>query len=165
MVHSDRQASSSRMSRVLAALEGDLDASEAEDAVQDDPLSRVAGGKRKWGQGMGTPGPSNKRPATPLQRDEVNRLPPGLLAATQSLNANIKESPSTQQDIRRLFGGTVTGPGIPFNLNYDLETPISRLDIGGHDQNERLAEFVSKSIDNLSHGLLVKDGMKYLGLR
>ncbi|KAA1467021.1 hypothetical protein DENSPDRAFT_831976 [Dentipellis sp. KUC8613] len=153
------------MSRVLAALEGDFDAPENEDGAQDDPLSRGVGGKRKWEQEMGTPGPSNKRPTTPLPRGELNRLPPGLLAATQSLNANIEESPSTQQDIRRLFGGTVTGPGIPFNLNYGPEAPISRLDIGGHDQNERLAEFVSKSIDNLSHGLLVKDGMKYLGLR
>ena len=29
----------------------------------------------------------------------------------------------------------------------------------------RLAEFVTKSIDNLSHGLTVKDAMKQLGLK
>jgi hypothetical protein len=33
------------------------------------------------------------------------------------------------------------------------------------DVDFRLAEFVSKSIDNLAQDMHVKDGMKYLGLR
>ncbi|KDQ52340.1 hypothetical protein JAAARDRAFT_210552 [Jaapia argillacea MUCL 33604] len=52
-----------------------------------------------------------------------------------------------------------------FNLHYDCETPISAIDRGGSDQAARMAEFVTRSIDNLSHGVTVKDAMKKLGLR
>ncbi|KAL0952817.1 hypothetical protein HGRIS_007042 [Hohenbuehelia grisea] len=52
-----------------------------------------------------------------------------------------------------------------FRLNYDDETPVKSIDVGGPDQQQRLAEFVTKSIDNLSHGLSVKAAMESLGLR
>jgi hypothetical protein len=71
-----------------------------------------------------------------------------------------------------------------FNLNYDNESPLRRIDVGGPDQHMRcyqvllwgikqhltcsrvrMAEFVSKSIDNLSHGLTVKSAMEKLKLR
>ncbi|RDB23958.1 putative ATP-dependent helicase C23E6.02 [Hypsizygus marmoreus] len=52
-----------------------------------------------------------------------------------------------------------------FRLNYDHETPIRSIDLGGPDQQQRMAEFVTKSIDNLSHGLTVKSAMKALGLK
>ncbi|KII90213.1 hypothetical protein PLICRDRAFT_53299 [Plicaturopsis crispa FD-325 SS-3] len=57
-------------------------------------------------------------------------------------------------------------PGLrPFALNYDKDSPVRRIDMGGHDQGLRMAEFVTKSIDNLSHGLSVRDGMEQLGLQ
>lgn len=69
-----------------------------------------------------------------------------------------------------------------FNLNYDSESPIRRIDVGGPDQQQRyetpviyptmaqivlfrMTEFVSKSIDNLSQGLTVKAAMEKLKLR
>lgn len=67
-----------------------------------------------------------------------------------------------------------------FNLYYDRETPVKPIDIGGPDQEEkyahtpfgifpfnpeiRLAEFVTKAIDNVSHGLSVRTAMEKLGL-
>ncbi|KAJ3569137.1 hypothetical protein NP233_g5248 [Leucocoprinus birnbaumii] len=54
--------------------------------------------------------------------------------------------------------------GKEFNLNYDYEAPVKPIDIGGPDQQDKLAEFVTKTIDNVSHGLTVKKAMKELGL-
>ncbi|KAJ7024175.1 SNF2 family DNA-dependent ATPase [Mycena alexandri] len=51
-----------------------------------------------------------------------------------------------------------------FQLNYDQDTPVRAIDIGGHDQEERMAEFVTRSLDNLSDGLTVKESMRELGL-
>ncbi|KAF5376123.1 hypothetical protein D9615_007674 [Tricholomella constricta] len=51
-----------------------------------------------------------------------------------------------------------------FRINYDYETPLRAIDLGGPDQEQRMADFVTKSIDNLSHGLTVKTAMKSLGL-
>ncbi|KAG6810753.1 hypothetical protein H0H92_010462 [Tricholoma furcatifolium] len=52
-----------------------------------------------------------------------------------------------------------------FRLNYDNETPVRAIDLGGPDQEQRMADFVTKSIDNLSHGLTVRKAMDSLGLK
>lgn len=65
-------------------------------------------------------------------------------------------SPSANRPMARRFGN--------FNLNWDRETPLKPIDIGGPDQQDRLAEFVTKAIDNESHGLTVKTAMDGLGL-
>ncbi|ESK86005.1 snf2 family dna-dependent atpase [Moniliophthora roreri MCA 2997] len=52
-----------------------------------------------------------------------------------------------------------------FRLNYDDESQIRSFDVGGADQAQRMAEFVTKGINNASHGLTVKGSMKKLGLR
>lgn len=52
-----------------------------------------------------------------------------------------------------------------FSLRYDNETPISRIDQGGPDQEQRLAEFVYNSIENLGDGRSVKDAIQNLGLQ
>ncbi|KAI0070881.1 hypothetical protein K474DRAFT_1737680 [Panus rudis PR-1116 ss-1] len=54
---------------------------------------------------------------------------------------------------------------MPFRLNYDKETPLAKIDLAGEDQVVRMAEFVTKQIDNLSHGLTVQKAMEKLGLR
>ena len=84
----------------------------------------------------------------------------------------------------------VLGSAGTFQLNYDKESslrssilavPINKngklialslflihcsfIAQNSHYEYLSLAEFVSKSIDNLSSGLLVRDGMKYLGLK
>ncbi|KAG5716032.1 putative SWI/SNF-related matrix-associated actin-dependent regulator of chromatin subfamily A member 3-like 2, partial [Termitomyces sp. T112] len=56
-------------------------------------------------------------------------------------------------------------PHVNFSLNYDFQTPLRTIDFGGPDQEQRMAEFVTKSIDNLSHGLTVKKAMQSLGLK
>ncbi|KAG6836974.1 hypothetical protein H0H93_016927 [Arthromyces matolae] len=52
-----------------------------------------------------------------------------------------------------------------FNLNYDNQTPVRSIDVGGPDQEQRMADFVTKSIDNLSHGLTVQKALESLGLK
>ncbi|KAG9217670.1 hypothetical protein CCMSSC00406_0003641 [Pleurotus cornucopiae] len=70
-------------------------------------------------------------------------------------------SPSKSPAALRTSGGIAGG----FHLNYDQETPLRSVDVGGEDQQQKLAEFVTKAIDNLSHGITVRDAMKDLGLR
>jgi hypothetical protein len=68
-----------------------------------------------------------------------------------------------------------------FNIHYDTETPLRPIDIGGPDQEQRcvlvcplqatlfnelrIADFVSKEIDNNSQGLDVANARKFLGLK
>lgn len=77
-------------------------------------------------------------------------------------------------------GGVDTGG---FRLNYDKLTPLRSVDVGGPDQEqryasltshkiyahqyyaiERLADFVTKSIENTGNDFTVQDAMKQLGL-
>ncbi|KZP27972.1 hypothetical protein FIBSPDRAFT_917816 [Athelia psychrophila] len=51
-----------------------------------------------------------------------------------------------------------------FSLHYDNETPLRQIDYGGPDQQLKMAEFVSKSIDNLSHGITVNRALEKLKL-
>ncbi|KAF9074434.1 SNF2 family N-terminal domain-containing protein [Rhodocollybia butyracea] len=67
--------------------------------------------------------------------------------------------------------GAATPSGTPrvaggggFGLNYDSQTPVRAVDIGGPDQQLRMAEFVTQSINNVSHGLTVKTAVEKLGL-
>ena len=76
------------MSRILAALHAQDD--------EDDPVNvdflqpdALAGNKRRWDDQTGpgpssTPGSGNKRRASGTPREQLNRLPSGLLASTQS---------------------------------------------------------------------------------
>ncbi|KZT24992.1 hypothetical protein NEOLEDRAFT_1156494 [Neolentinus lepideus HHB14362 ss-1] len=52
-----------------------------------------------------------------------------------------------------------------FSLYYDDESPISHIDRGGPDQAQRMAEFVTRSIDNLSQGITVRGAMEKLSLK
>ncbi|KAG2133783.1 P-loop containing nucleoside triphosphate hydrolase protein [Suillus bovinus] len=52
-----------------------------------------------------------------------------------------------------------------FSLRYDDETPVSHIDQGGPDQEQRLAEFVYNSIENLGDRRSVKDAIRNLGLQ
>ncbi|OCH85007.1 hypothetical protein OBBRIDRAFT_345483 [Obba rivulosa] len=63
--------------------------------------------------------------------------------------------------LRRVTSSVSTG----FSLNYDNDSAVHRIDLGGDDQQIKMAEFVSRTIDNASHGILVRDAMKKLGLR
>ncbi|KAH9990105.1 SNF2 family N-terminal domain-containing protein [Russula vinacea] len=137
-------------SRILAALDLTEDSPSLPPSLPAELLARQAGAKRKRGAAyaVASVAPLNKRQAYGTSRAAINRLPPGLLANTQS--------PGPYLLFLFLFF---------FRIGYDAESPLTRLDIGGDDQEQRLAEFVSKSIDNLAQDMHVKDGMKYLGLK
>ncbi|KAJ7583553.1 SNF2 family DNA-dependent ATPase [Mycena floridula] len=60
---------------------------------------------------------------------------------------------------------TPKAAGTGFRLNYDAETPIRSIDIGGPDQAQRMAEFVTRTIDNQSHGVTVNAARAKLGLK
>ncbi|KAJ3930944.1 MAG: SNF2 family DNA-dependent ATPase [Lentinula lateritia] len=57
----------------------------------------------------------------------------------------------------------VAGAG-GFGLNYDDQTPVRTIDIGGADQGLRMVEFVTQTINNASHGITVKSAVEKLGL-
>ncbi|KAN0118821.1 SNF2 family N-terminal domain containing protein [Russula decolorans] len=167
----------SSKSRILAAL----------DLTEDDPssppslpmhlLSRQPGEKRKRGAEYAVAAPLNKRLVSGTSRAVINRLPAGLLANTQSPDAVVTNAPLTSKERSVRETQSVISASIrqssssdnpidsEFRLSYDAESPLTRLDVGGDDQEQRLAEFVSKSIDNLAQDMHVKDGMKYLGLK
>ncbi|KAG2354292.1 hypothetical protein BDR07DRAFT_350841 [Suillus spraguei] len=52
-----------------------------------------------------------------------------------------------------------------FSLRYDDGAPVGRIDQGGPDQEQRLAEFVYNSIENLGDKRSVKDAIQNLGLQ
>ncbi|THV01709.1 hypothetical protein K435DRAFT_836766 [Dendrothele bispora CBS 962.96] len=86
-----------------------------------------------------------------------------------------RHAESVDDDVDFVFGsqsGSSTSRAFPagpkvaggFRLNYDIETPVRSIDLGGADQEEKIAEFVTKGIDNASHGITVQRGMEALGL-
>ncbi|KAI9451415.1 SNF2 family N-terminal domain-containing protein [Lactarius psammicola] len=168
-------------SRILAAL--DLTHSDAEDdsslsAVQSLLQSQKTGEKRRRGVGYvgALVAPLNKRQAPRGPRTDLTELPSGLLASTQSPNAAVTDpilSPEeratreAQSLITSMFreNSSENPLDAEFAVREEVDGPLTRLDFGGDDQEQRLAEFVSKSIDNLGQDMQVKDGMKYLGLK
>ncbi|KAJ7058180.1 SNF2 family DNA-dependent ATPase [Mycena amicta] len=62
------------------------------------------------------------------------------------------------------FSSSPAAPASTFQLNYDNDTPLRSIDLGGEDQEQKLAEFVTRGIDNLSHGVSVKEAFTDLGL-
>ncbi|KAH9958710.1 SNF2 family N-terminal domain-containing protein [Russula dissimulans] len=123
--------------------------------------------------------PLNKRQAyTPStsRSAATNTLPAGLLASTQSADAVVTDAALTPEErIVRQTQSTVasayrlSSSDNPLDREFEIgiggDVPLTRLDFGGEDQEQRLAEFVSRSIDNLAQDMHVKDGMKYLGLK
>ncbi|KAH9054910.1 SNF2 family DNA-dependent ATPase [Lactarius vividus] len=166
-------------SRILAAL--DFTLSDPEDESSFSPVqsllqSQKTGDKRRRGAGYtgALVAPLNKRQAPRVPRADLRELPSGLLANTQSPNAAVTDpilSPEeraareTQSLIASIY--RASSSDAEFVVRNEVDGPLTRLDFGGDDQDQRhvLAEFVSRSIDNLGQDMQVKDGMKYLGLK
>jgi SNF2 family DNA or RNA helicase len=172
----------SSKSRLLAAL--DFTLSDGEEDPSPSPIlpllqSQKTGEKRRRGAGYAglLATPINKRHAPQVPRTDLTQLPSGLLANTQSPNAAITDpvlppeeraARETQSLITTMFRNNSSDNPLDAEFgvrNEVAEGPLTRLDFGGDDQDQRLAEFVSKSIDNLAQDMQVKDGMKYLGLK
>ncbi|KAL0066241.1 hypothetical protein AAF712_006672 [Marasmius tenuissimus] len=86
------------------------------------------------------------------QQMELGSSPNGELALLLSKTAGESKS--------KVLGNTGG-----FSLNYDHETPIRSIDVGGADQAQRVTEFVTKGIDNASHGITVSGAMQQLNLQ
>ncbi|KAF9485841.1 hypothetical protein BDN70DRAFT_870738 [Pholiota conissans] len=84
-------------------------------------------------------------------------------AAQRIQELNILEAESGAELLNSLASGSKASSQ-PFRLNYDQETPLRTIDVGGPDQEQRLADFVTKSIENTGSNLTVKEAMKKLGL-
>ncbi|KAJ6490225.1 SNF2 family DNA-dependent ATPase [Mycena vitilis] len=111
----------------------------------------------------------------PLQNSNTPNAEPGgsnlkKRARTVDLARQVQEKSLTQSpalaDASFLSSSLSSSPIVAggFQLNYDQETPLRAIDIGGPDQAERMADFVTRSIEDLSEGLTVKDAMHELGL-
>ncbi|KAG1750363.1 SNF2 family N-terminal domain-containing protein [Suillus paluster] len=84
------------------------------------------------------------------------------IASTSSQGASSGAGGSTTRTKDEIKSKLVTSG---FSLRYDAETPVSRIDQGGPDQEQRLAEFVYNSIENLGDRRSVKDAIHNLGLQ
>ncbi|CAA7262708.1 unnamed protein product [Cyclocybe aegerita] len=112
-------------------------------------------------------------PALPTQTPDSHLFPeagPSSSAALDALRAAqsayeisvAAAAPFMTQSLASLGNA---GRGGGFKLNYDVETPLRAIDVGGPDQEQRLADFVTKSIENTGQNVSVKDAMKKLGLK
>ncbi|KAK7677163.1 hypothetical protein QCA50_019872 [Cerrena zonata] len=94
----------------------------------------------------------------------------GLSGPGTTLSGN-PSSPVDEDDEDMDEDAPIVPPHIPaldhlrqdFRLNYDKESPLIPFDRGGPDQQMRLADFVTKSIENNS-GTTVQKAMESLGL-
>ncbi|KAK7452108.1 hypothetical protein VKT23_012213 [Stygiomarasmius scandens] len=118
--------------------------------------------------------PSPRAPMAPLNAEAGPSSTPN---ASQGKNA-LLQARLTQEQGKLSFGrpyeddaefllGASAGPKAAggFRLNYDDNTPVRSIDIGGADQQEKMSEFVTKGINNASHGLTVKVAMEKIGMK
>ncbi|KAJ7145709.1 SNF2 family N-terminal domain-containing protein [Mycena epipterygia] len=137
-------------SRVLDAL---LAGDASEDASYGTPVERI-------------PLQTSNTPNAEQGGSNLKKRARTLEIARQAQAKSLAHSPA-MTDASFLSSSFTSSPIVAggFQLNYDQETPLRSIDIGGHDQQERMADFVTRSIDNLSHGLTVKEAMKDLNLK
>ncbi|KAF7297138.1 SNF2 family DNA-dependent ATPase [Mycena indigotica] len=125
---------------------------------------------------LATPGPSSDAShRTPLQLlstpntvdSSGNTLGKRLRAA--NLQRQVQKGQSEALGDANFLSSSFSSSPAPvaagFSLNYDKDTPLRSIDLGGEDQQQKLAEFVTRGIDNLSHGVTVQEAFADLGLK
>ncbi|TFK47207.1 hypothetical protein OE88DRAFT_1811381 [Heliocybe sulcata] len=150
---------SKKGSLVLAALENSFSA--AQSSLADGTLNliqtpEISNGKRPSSSQEVSVGGGGKRRAVGRDRGNITATPVPA-GSHDSSNQAGPSSPSKGTNYARVLTG--------FSLHYDDEAPISHIDRGGPDQAQRMAEFVTRSIDNLSQGITVRGAMEKLGLK
>ncbi|KAF9451016.1 hypothetical protein P691DRAFT_773496 [Macrolepiota fuliginosa MF-IS2] len=113
----------------------------------------------------GTDAEPQASPATPSQSQSLYSSSPGSPSNSPGTSLGTKaisELMDMKPPLKAL--STVVSRRGDFGLYYDRETPLKQIDIGGPDQEEKLAEFVTRAIDNVSHGLTVENAIGKLGL-
>lgn len=145
-------SSSTNRSRILAALDSSTFFSDASSSVNH-PAEQQTLGKRPYDDavGAGTHTGSVREVVSMLGVSKIRRkkarVPVPLIASQQK-----------SEIVKKL-----TDSG--FSLNYDSETPVRQIDVGGPDQVEKLAEFVYNSIENSGEGRTIRDAVRKLGLQ
>ncbi|KAF8153937.1 SNF2 family DNA-dependent ATPase [Crassisporium funariophilum] len=86
-----------------------------------------------------------------------------LRNAQRTQVAEILDADNDADLLASSFDRSGTG-GSGFRLRYDHDTPIRAIDVGGPDQQQKIADFVTKSIENTGNNLSVKEAMQKLGL-
>ncbi|KAK7047584.1 hypothetical protein VNI00_006352 [Paramarasmius palmivorus] len=118
--------------------------------------------------------PKELLPRTPLHSLSGNAessVTPELLQKAREEQERQKMMSDSDEDgdlsflTSSITGGSRIKGGGGFRLNYDNESQIKAIDVGGADQAQKMAEFVTRGINNKSHGLTVKAAMKKLGLK
>ncbi|KAI0363945.1 hypothetical protein BV20DRAFT_975060 [Pilatotrama ljubarskyi] len=111
-------------------------------------------------------------PPTPAKRIQTPLPDTDYLAllGVGSLTGTKRKTPDPESNYEETSGSSPLRPsGITasrgFGLRYDQETAVRSIDKGGPDQQQRLNDFVSRSIDNAAHGLTVQKAMTKLGLK
>ncbi|KAG2137485.1 SNF2 family N-terminal domain-containing protein [Suillus clintonianus] len=89
-------------------------------------------------------------------------VPATSAAGASSHGASSGAGGSTSRTRNEIQSNLITSG---FSLRFDNETPVSRIDQGGPDQERRLAEFVYNSIETLGDRRSVKDAIQNLGLQ
>ncbi|KAI6022956.1 P-loop containing nucleoside triphosphate hydrolase protein [Pisolithus microcarpus] len=133
-------SSSTNRSRILAALDSSTFFSDASSSVNH-PAEQQTLGKRPYDDAF-----VSVLGVSKIRRKKA-RVPVPLIASQQK-----------SEIVKKL-----TDSG--FSLNYDSETPVRQIDVGGPDQVEKLAEFVYNSIENSGEGRTVRDAVRKLGLQ
>ncbi|CAK5270957.1 unnamed protein product [Mycena citricolor] len=142
----------SQTSRLLGALLGTSDASQAATPARQ-PLQLF---NSPVPEGSAAPKTRTAQLLENARRTHVGSLMGSVaLSDVRFLSQSLSSAPAM---------GLGAGGAGEFNLNYDVETPLRAIDLGGDDQAEQMSAFVSRAIDNLSHGVTVSEAMKELGL-
>ncbi|KAH7882695.1 SNF2 family N-terminal domain-containing protein [Phlebopus sp. FC_14] len=96
-----------------------------------------------------------------FNKPKVNANATSSSSVSVGASGDVDGSPPNPQNVEIQSKLALSG----FSLRYDTETPVRRIDIGGADQEQRMAEFVYNSINNLSEGQTVQGAIERLGLQ
>ncbi|KAH8102694.1 SNF2 family DNA-dependent ATPase [Cristinia sonorae] len=144
------EAKPKKASRLLAALD---DSNTTPSPTLPNALKRPLDSQSPYG--------NNKRHASgstaPTANYQTGASAHNILADMEFLQAATQSRAGSSLPSSSAVGG--------FSLRYDNESPLTRLDFGGKDQDVQMAQFVTRTLDNDSHGLSVKDSLKRLNLR
>lgn len=177
--------SGKKSSRLLAALDGpstlfDMPHAGTKHPLDTPPGPQIPGPKRRATRKSRdrADSPDSPTPDTCKLNPFCSSLCLILFAVDVDNLIQLAGLPSTQS--KSTPGKIISGD---FSIRYDVETEVRAIDRGGTDQaiqyvpsvqfdRERvnymryisMAEFVTKAIDNVAHGLSVQKAMEYLGL-
>lgn len=90
-------------------------------------------------------------------REDLSAMPGGSKIRARRVHSTVLSQQKSQIAKKLADSG--------FQLNYDSDTPVHRIDVGGPDQAEKLAQFVYTSIENLGEGRTVREAVRKLGLQ